>query len=440
MLRSKGTCAALVVLVSMLVSMMALLASPAWSQEGASQDASQYVQSDARAGEQYGDAIRGSQQAGEGSVSDSEQTPAEEVQRDEVPSQNDLLTKEQKQNKNNTAQRQSPLDGTRRGTEEVAADDQVQPQATDEDPIDGDAVKTERDGDDITQATIDIDPGLENCTVAEDATITFLDNDGSTGQAVNGENAVIELVADQVVVSSPDGGPIVFDPGVDGTEPGFQGGLVVEESTGITCETSEGGGTEEGGNCAVLENEEDGTEARFEGVAAVVGTIVPQTDTTGEYTLRVVYATSSEDGTLDIVITDETGEDVVNETVEGAQADVVEATLNAEESYDFEITPTDQGFAAVLEEQLDDGVEGEECTDPESLEPAEAPSNGDEDGDGTPDNVDDDNDNDGDLPDTGGDSGTGLPVGMLAPVVGLGLVGLVLTGAGFLRRRVMDQG
>lgn len=111
--------------------------------------------------------------------------------------------------------------------------------------------------------------------------------------------------------------------------------------------------------------------------------------------LRVVYATSSEDGSLDITVTPEDGgEAILDETIEGKKRGVLEVDTDSGATYEIEILPEDQGYAILFEI----GSGPDECTDPADLDPADASSSND-----PKDDVVDEVDNDEDtLVDTGG--------------------------------------
>ena len=82
--------------------------------------------------------------------------------------------------------------------------------------------------------------------------------------------------------------------------------------------------------------------------------------------LRIAYATSSEDGSLNITVTPKDGgEAILDETIKGKEEGVVEVDTKAGVSYDVLILPEDQGYAVEL--QIGSGEEP--CTDPSDLDP-----------------------------------------------------------------------
>jgi uncharacterized repeat protein (TIGR01451 family) len=148
--------------------------------------------------------------------------------------------------------------------------------------------------------------------------------------------------------------------------------------------------------------------------------------------LRIAYATSSEDGSLTITVTPQNGgKAILDKTIEGKKKGVLEVDTEAETSYDFTITPKDQGFA--VEAQIGSGTEP--CTDPNDLKPPSVP--GGEDGNGPngtgngEDDVIDETISDNPLPATGGPSLPGLAVVALGLAV---LGGATVVGTGGRRR------
>jgi uncharacterized repeat protein (TIGR01451 family) len=155
--------------------------------------------------------------------------------------------------------------------------------------------------------------------------------------------------------------------------------------------------------------------------------------------LRIVYATSSENGSLNITAEPRGGgEPILDETIQGKKRGVIEVDTEPGVDYEILIQPEDQGYAI----QFEMGVGPEECTDPSDLDPpagdppagpgGEDGTNGDSGDSGVndPDDVIDDTVSDESLPPTGGPSLPGLAV------IALGLA--VLGGAtvvGGVRRR-----
>jgi uncharacterized repeat protein (TIGR01451 family) len=148
--------------------------------------------------------------------------------------------------------------------------------------------------------------------------------------------------------------------------------------------------------------------------------------------LRIAYATSSEDGSLTITVTPQNGgKAILDKTIEGKKKGVLEVDTKAGTSYDFTITPEDQGFA--VEAQIGSGTEP--CTDPNDLNPPSVPGGNDgNDSNGTgngEDDVIDETISDNPLPPTGGPSLMGLAVIAL----GLSVVGgATVVGTGARRR------
>jgi uncharacterized repeat protein (TIGR01451 family) len=148
--------------------------------------------------------------------------------------------------------------------------------------------------------------------------------------------------------------------------------------------------------------------------------------------LRIAYATSSEDGSLTITVTPESGgKAILDKTIKGKKKGVLEVDTEAGTSYDVKITPEDQGFA--VEPQIGSGTEP--CTDPNDLDPPSVP--GGDDGNGSndtgtgADDVIDETISDNPLPPTGGPSVLGLAVIALGLAV---LGGATVVGTGGRRR------
>lgn len=148
--------------------------------------------------------------------------------------------------------------------------------------------------------------------------------------------------------------------------------------------------------------------------------------------LRIAYATSSENGSLNIKVTPRNGgEAILDETINGKKRGVVEVDTEPGTSYDVLITPEDQGFAVKL--QIGTGTEP--CTDPNDLDPPSVPGGNDDNGsnDTGPgaDDVIDETISDNPLPPTGGPSLPGLAVIALGLAV---LGGATVVGTGVRRR------
>jgi uncharacterized repeat protein (TIGR01451 family) len=192
------------------------------------------------------------------------------------------------------------------------------------------------------------------------------------------------------------------------------------------------GGVPQGDQCSpVVEQGTDNTVGVISGTTTQGGTF---TNTFSEtLPLRIAYATSSEDGSLNITVTPKDGGDaILDETIEGKKADVVEVDTDAGVSYDVLIDPENQGFAV----QLQIGSGTEPCTDPNDLDPPEVPGGGDDTNGGGntgtgADDVIDETISDNPLPNTGGPSLTGIAVIALGLSV-LGGATVVRTG---VRRR-----
>jgi uncharacterized repeat protein (TIGR01451 family) len=191
-------------------------------------------------------------------------------------------------------------------------------------------------------------------------------------------------------------------------------------------------GVPQGDQCSpVVEQGTDNTVGVISGTTTHGGTF---TNTFSEtLPLRIAYATSSEDGSLNITVTPKDGGDaILDETIEGKKADVVEVDTDAGVSYDVLIDPENQGFAV----QLQIGSGTEPCTDPNDLDPPEVPGGGDDTNGGGntgtgADDVIDETISDNPLPNTGGPSLTGIAVIALGLSV-LGGATVVRTG---VRRR-----
>jgi uncharacterized repeat protein (TIGR01451 family) len=154
--------------------------------------------------------------------------------------------------------------------------------------------------------------------------------------------------------------------------------------------------------------------------------------------LRIVYATSSENGSLNITAEPRgEGEPILDETIQGKKRDVIEVDTEPGVDYEILIQPENQGYAI----QFEMGVGPEECTDPSDLDPPAGPDgddstngvngdsgdSGDSGVDGADDVIDDTISNN-PLPNTGGLSLVGLAV------IALGLS--VLGGATVVRTSV----
>lgn len=149
-------------------------------------------------------------------------------------------------------------------------------------------------------------------------------------------------------------------------------------------------------------------------------------DTGRRLPLRIVYATSSADGTLSVTVTPEGGDGaILEETITGAENGVLRVNTQANTSYDVEVLPEDQGYAVLFEV----GRGSEECTNPESLDPIAVPSDDEDDDDGDDDDILTGTIPDEDLPDTGG-----LPLSVLTGFAALLLLVTYLTGAAVVKR------
>ncbi len=340
------------------------------------------------------------------------------MQQDEASTQDNQSTKAKKQN---NTQRLSPLNSTRRGTEEQAPNDRAQPQATEDEPILSSPVLFEfNDDEGIRGATIDV-AEFDSCTVEEGATIAISDNDDTQGSLEDTVNAVITYDADaNLIVVAPIGDAETIDVGASDGDGDFVGedAPLVDAETGITCETAAdptdpeqpeepGEGNDDCPGAKEVASLESETESQEESFFVTGDSFRINYDVTinDEFSSVAVRALD-DDGQIDSELVFDTSEgDFV--VLEGPG----EFTLEVEVDGDAEYTAT-------VEDCAGDGEDGGE----------------DENGDGTPDDVVDDNEDDGNLPDTGGTSGSGLLARTLASIAGLGLVGLMLTGAGLLRR------
>jgi len=191
------------------------------------------------------------------------------------------------------------------------------------------------------------------------------------------------------------------------------------------------GGIPQGDQCSpVVERGTDETVGVISGTAPDGGTF---TNTFSEtLPLRIAYATSSEDGSLNITVTPkDRGEAVLDETIKGKKQGVVEVKTKAGVSYDVLILPEDQGYAVKL--QIGSGEEP--CTDPSDLDPPAVPgddaNDANDDGGTGADDVIDETISDEPLPPTGGPSLPGLAVIALGLAV---LGGATVVGTGVRRR------
>ena len=189
-------------------------------------------------------------------------------------------------------------------------------------------------------------------------------------------------------------------------------------------------GIPQGDQCSpVVERGTDRTVGVISGTTPQGGTF---TNTFSEpLPLRIAYATSSENGSLNITVTPKDGgEAILDETIEGKKRGVVEVKTEPETVYDVLIQPEDQGFAVKL--QIGSGTE-EPCTNPSDLDPPAVPGGddaNDEGGTGA-DDVIDETISDNPLPPTGGPSLPGLAIIALGLAV---LGGATVVGTGVRRR------
>jgi uncharacterized repeat protein (TIGR01451 family) len=149
--------------------------------------------------------------------------------------------------------------------------------------------------------------------------------------------------------------------------------------------------------------------------------------------LRIVYATSSENGSLTITAKPKGGgEPILDKTIQGNKSGVIEVDTDPGVDYEILILPEDQGYAI----QFEMGVGPEKCTDPSDLEPPAGPggndgTNGGDSGVNGADDVIDDTVSNNPLPPTGGPSLPGLAVIALCLAV---LGGATVMGTGVRRR------
>ena len=157
--------------------------------------------------------------------------------------------------------------------------------------------------------------------------------------------------------------------------------------------------------------------------------------------LRIVYATSSENGSLNITAEPRGGgEPILDETIQGKKRGVIKVDTEPGADYEILIQPEGQGYAI----QFEMGVGPEECTDPADLDPPAGPGgdgptandpgddtdDANDDGVDDPDDVIDDTVSDESLPPTGGPSLPGLAVIAL----GLAVLGATVVRTGVRRR------
>jgi uncharacterized repeat protein (TIGR01451 family) len=165
--------------------------------------------------------------------------------------------------------------------------------------------------------------------------------------------------------------------------------------------------------------------------------------------LRILYATSSENGSLNITVTPKQGGNpILDKTIQGKKSGVFVVDTKSETSYDIVMLPKDQGYAVLFEM----GVGPVKCHDPSDLKPesvsggsdttngettsGNGTNGGDTSGGSTTDNTTGANDvigntvSDHPLPPTGGPPLLGLAVIAL----GLAVSGACVVRAGILRR------
>jgi len=251
----------------------------------------------------------------------------------------------------------------------------------------------------------------------------------SGGSLSPGEIAKVEIVVEPEKAGTIQNRADVFAQGVsEPLDTATESTVVQGGSGGGNGGGGNGGGGNGGGGPGGIPQGDQCSPVVERGTENPVGVISGTTPNGGTFTntysaplpLRIAYATSSEDGSLNITVTPKDGgEAILDETIKGKEKGVVEVDTKAGVSYDVLILPEDQGYAVEL--QIGSGEEP--CTDPSDLDPPAVQggddANGANDDGGTgADDVIDETISDEPLPPTGGPSLLGLAV------IALGLAAL----------------